>query len=185
MSGLRDHVEDPVKFGFWVFTFAIAVQLFHQIEHLAQIYQKHVLHLDAFPGLLGRTFDFEAVHFFYNAALFLSVFAVYLVYFKNPGIWRRSGVGHLSLAFAVIFQGYHLFEHSVRAIQYLQALAGGTKINPPGVVGMVVPVIELHFWINSAVIGALVVAYFAFQPRLAAPYDDPHSVAARFETAAA
>jgi hypothetical protein len=151
--------DDPVQLGFWSFTLAVSVQALHQVEHLAQIIQKNVLGWSKFPGLLGAAFDFETVHFLYNLALFLSVAAVWIVYYKNPGIWRRSSGGLFALSFALVFQGYHLSEHTVRIIQY----AGGTE-KPPGVVGQIVPSVELHFWINSLVIGALIVAYILFRP---------------------
>lgn len=156
---IRQAIEDPIQLGFWTFTIAVAVQFLHQLEHLLQIVQKEVWHWDTYPGLLGAIFDFEWVHFLYNSALFLSVLAVLVTFLKNPGMWRRSRVGLFALVFAVVFQAYHLFEHSFRIVQYL----GGTP-KPLGLVGQIVPVLELHFWINSVVIGALVVAYYRFSP---------------------
>ena len=171
LHSLRRIVDDPAQLGFWTFTVAVLVQFLHQNEHLLQIVQKNLWGWQELPGLLGHVFDFEWVHFLYNTALFLSVLSVVVTFLKNPGMWRRSRAGLFGLVFAAVFQGYHLLEHSVRIAQYL----GGTP-KPQGLVGQIVPVVELHFWINSVVIAALVLAYACFRPT-------PYGPAARSRTA--
>jgi hypothetical protein len=169
---LRTFADDPVRLGFWAFSIAVLVQFLHQLEHLAQIIQKHVLGWKDFPGLLGRVFDFETVHLLYNVALFLAILAVFVIHHKNPGIWRRSTVGLYALSFAVVFQGYHCVEHIIKTWQYignLQAGLSGPEAFGKGILGAVVPVIELHFWFNSVVIAALLVSYIAFRPSLTPP----------------
>jgi hypothetical protein len=142
LNGLAD---DPVRLGFWTFSVALTVQLLHQVEHVAQIMQKDLWGWDKWPGLLGQWFDFEWIHFLYNAALFMSVMAVAVIYLKNPGIWSRSGSGHYALMFATLFQGYHLVEHTAKLIQYL---GSGSTVLGRGLVGQF----------------ALVVAFAGFKP---------------------
>jgi hypothetical protein len=161
MQRLKEVANDPVQLGFYAFTLALVVQAFHQVEHVVQIWQKDVLRAAEFRGLLGQWFDFEWLHFLYNASLFTSVLAVLVIYLKNPGIWRRSAVGHYALVFATAFQGYHLIEHVARMQQYL---ASGSSVLGRGLLGQVISVIELHFWLNTIIISALVVGYLAFRP---------------------
>jgi hypothetical protein len=168
MRTIHRTIDDPARLGFWTFTVAVLVQFLHQNEHLLQIVQKNLWGWQELPGLLGSVFDFEWVHFLYNTALFLSVLSVVVTFFKNPGMWRRSRAGLFGLIFATVFQGYHLLEHSARMVQYL----GGTP-KPLGLVGQIVPVVELHFWINSVVIAALVVAYACFRPTPYGPLRRP------------
>lgn len=158
---------DPAKLGYWAFTIAIVFQFLHQLEHLAQIIQKHILGMKVFPGLLGQVFDFEMVHLLYNAALFFAVLAVFIIYRKNPGIWRPSKLGLYALSFSVVFQGYHVVEHAVKTWQYMGNLAlglTGPAAFGKGLLGQIVPVIELHFWYNTVVITALLIGYMAFRP---------------------
>ncbi len=48
---------------------AMLIQAAHMVEHIAQVIQKFILDRPKAHGLLGAAFDFEWVHFTYNAGL--------------------------------------------------------------------------------------------------------------------
>src|SRR5436190_19442898 len=114
----RSITNDPVRLGFVTFTATLVIQLFHEVEHVVQLLQKYAWHWSKYPGLLGRWFDIEWVHVLYNGALWFALLATWIIYRKNPGIWRASARAASSLAFVAAFQGYHWIEHLVRMIQY-------------------------------------------------------------------
>ncbi|MBK6434310.1 MAG: hypothetical protein WAW03_05850 [Anaerolineae bacterium] len=152
---------DPVGLGFITLTSTLVIQLFHNVEHVIQMFQKYAWHLNRFPGLLGLRFDFELVHFLYSLALWVALLATIILYRRNPGIWRESQAAALALQFALWFQGYHVLEHSVRIWQYF----GLGMLSPtPGILGNFFPILELHFWFNSIVTTALIIAYIGFRP---------------------
>jgi len=155
----RPITSDPVMLGFITFTSTLLIQLFHEVEHILQILQKYAWHWTKYPGLLGQWFDFEWVHVLYNGALWIALLASWITHRKNPGIWRGSALAALALTFVVVFQGYHWFEHLVRLVQYYH---GNPK--PLGLLGQIFPVLELHFWLNSIVSTAMIVAYGGFRP---------------------
>ncbi len=155
----RAFVNDPVRLGFATFTATVLIQLAHEVEHIMQLAEKYVWHWTQFPGLLGQWFDFEWVHVLYNGALWIALLATWIIYQKNPGIWRASALAAAALTFVVFFQGYHWFEHLVRLVQYYR---GNAK--PPGILGQIFPVLELHFWLNSVVSTAMLLAYIPFCP---------------------
>ena len=101
------------------FFLVVAVMLFHQSEHAAQIVQKDIRG-DACPndcrGLLGFAFDVEWVHAVYNHSILVLLVGLFLGYRMWRPAWRRArpwawGV----LAFGVFaLQGYHGVEHTVK-----------------------------------------------------------------------
>lgn len=109
--------------------------------------------------MLGQWFDLEWVHFLYNGTLWLALLATWIIYRKNPGTWRTSALAAAALTFVVVFQGYHWLEHAVKLLQYYQGIP-----KPPGILGRTFPLVELHFWFNSVVSLAMLLAYFRFQP---------------------
>lgn len=156
---VRAFVTHPKRLGFILFTETLIIQLFHEVEHIMQVMQKYAWHQQAFPGWLGQWFDLEWVHFLYNGTLFLALLALWIVYRKNPGIGRTSALGAVALIFVVFFQGYHWLEHAARLVQYYQGMP-----KPPGFLGQVFPLLELHFWFNTVVSVAMLFAYFRLQP---------------------
>lgn len=156
----RISLHDPVTLGFLTFTAMLPIQAFHNAEHLMQMLQKYAWHLNRYPGLLGVWFDFEWIHLLYNLALFFTLLATWIIYRRNPGIWRNSILGAAMLAFLLFFQGFHVLEHAVRVTQYLQGMSSPT----PGILGRLFPVLEYHFWLNSVVTVALILAYVGFRP---------------------
>jgi len=155
----RSIIDDPVWLGFLTFTPTLLIQLFHESEHVMQMLEKYVWHWRTFPGLLGQWFDFEWIHFLYNGALWVALLATWIIYRNNPRIWRPSALAASALSFVVIFQGYHWFEHWTRMVQYY---LGNPK--PPGILGQVISVLELHFLFGTIVTIAMLLAYGGFQP---------------------
>src|SRR5947209_3160582 len=119
MRRSRRRSETTAFVAFAIFTWTMIIQVAHSYEHVLQIVQKYVWGQETFPGLLGAWFDFEWVHFLFNGELWLSLLAVWLIYRKNPGMWRPSALAETALNFVVIFQAYHWFEHAVRLWQYM------------------------------------------------------------------
>lgn len=104
----------------------LIVQALHMIEHVAQVLQKFVLGQSEAHGLLGTIFDFEWVHFVYNASLEVLLVLIF--------IWCRQARAHhppVSLRLAVWLQGYHVVEHVVKMLQYY---VGGVAA-PKGILG--------------------------------------------------
>jgi hypothetical protein len=146
------------------FTCVLAVMLAHEAEHVAQILQKDALGATCpndCRGLLGFAFDLEWVHVAYNHTLLLALAAMYVVFGLWRAEWRRRNVVAWACLTAGVFvvQGYHVVEHSVKLDQWL---ANGHRSPTPGILGMHVSLVELHFVMNTAVFLLVVPAYFAF-----------------------
>jgi hypothetical protein len=138
---------------------AIVLQVGHQVEHLAQMFQMHV---DGQPpafahGLVGRL-DLEWVHFGLTAL-------IALVALSALARWPRNPVAWLLMPLAL----WHLAEHSTILITYLRTgitgtpglLARGGLLNGP----LARP--DLHFLYNVAILLLLigVWAWERWQPR--------------------
>jgi hypothetical protein len=138
---------------------AIVVQVGHQVEHIAQMFQMHV---DGQPpafahGLVGRL-DLEWVHFGLTATIALVALLALARWPKNPVAW-------LLMTLAL----WHLAEHSAILITYLRTgitgtpgiLARGGLLNGP----LARP--DLHFLYNAAILLLLigVWSWERWQPR--------------------
>lgn len=152
--------RDPALLGFVTFIVTLVIQAFHATEHVLQMLQKYVWHLTRFPGLLGVWFDFEWIHLLMNLAILLSLLATWILYTKNPGMWRNSALADAMLVFLLYFQGYHVLEHIFRVMEYLQGMLAPT----PGILGRIFPVLEFHFFLNAVLTTAMIVAFVGFQP---------------------
>jgi hypothetical protein len=143
-----------------VFIGAVVVQGVHFVEHIAQVIQKFFLELPEAHGLLGAAFDTEWVHFVYNLVLFVVLSALVLAY----GLHRRDTWRHYPrqyppvLAFVVGFQAYHMVEHGVKITQHLTVAC----MSCPGLLGAVVNLAWLHFFINLLVLILVAVAAIGF-----------------------
>jgi hypothetical protein len=155
----RSIYSDPVRLGFLTLTAPLLIQMFHESEHVMQIVQKYAWHWRTFPGVLGRWFDFEWIHFLYNGALWIALLAAWIIYSRNPGIWRASARAASALKFVVYFQAYHWLEHWVRMVQYYIGI-----LKPPGIAGQFISTVELHFLFGTIVTIAMLVAYVGFRP---------------------
>jgi len=129
----------------------LLVQAAHMVEHIAQVTQRFVLHMPTAHGLLGSIFDLEWVHFAYNTLLYAGILAVF--------IWDRRAARHplfFTLQAALWLQGYHVVEHAVKMYQYY---ALGIMEGPKGILGHVIPLIWLHFFLNLFVLILIVGIY--------------------------
>lgn len=105
------------------------------------------------------------MHLTYNASLEIALVATLVLI-------RRAKVSPVprTLAIVVGVQGYHVVEHIVKMFQHV---ALGVAA-PPGLLGMAVPTIWLHFWFNVVVLGLMTLAYRAMARQ------DPRGTAIRF-----
>lgn len=139
--------------GAWFVAAAYAVQSFHMVEHLVQVFQTYIASAEHRSGLLGMHADTEWVHFLYNLAV---VAFIYL-------LWRAVRGGRTAVAPAsvpagillgtLVLQGYHMAEHAVKLQQHLVL-----RIDPgPGILGGRLGLVWFHFAINAAVHAGLTV----------------------------
>lgn len=145
----------------YLFLLTIAVQGFHVIEHITLVVQVSALGmgLDEAHGLLGARVDFEWLHFSYNLS-FLATLILLLAYG-----WRRAAAlakvprsVHIALIGAVGLQSYHVAEHVIRIVQYLNS-----DCTPcVGLIGKVVTFTWPHLFFGLFAYIPLVVAYFAY-----------------------
>lgn len=131
---------------------ALLVQTFHEIEHIAQFYQRWWL--GAGPqeahGILFFL-DVEWNHFVFNALYFLLLAWVLFFLLFDPQFQSlgQRHIGRVGLGFFVsgfLIQGYHVFEHTVRMGQFFQL--GCTPC--PGILGWYFDLVYLHLTLNSA-----------------------------------
>jgi hypothetical protein len=139
----------------YMFVAAAVVQIFHQLEHVAQVVQAHVLGWKTPHGLAGAAIDTEWVHIGFNSVLTIALAAILLGYgWSGVSSWaKRSRVSTATLLAGVALQGYHQVEHLVKIVQH--TTLGTTPA--PGILGNVFDLVWLHFWINLAVTVAVVV----------------------------
>lgn len=145
----------------YLFLLVIGIQGFHVIEHVVLVIQVSALGmgLDEAHGLLGAKVDFEWLHFSYNVS-FLGTLILLLAYgWRHQGaLALPHGLPHVALAGAVGLQTYHVAEHIIRIVQYLQ-----TGCTPcVGLIGQVVPFIWPHLFFGLFAYAALVLCYLAY-----------------------
>jgi hypothetical protein len=142
----------------WLALFYVLVlfEVGHVVEHVAQMIQLHVLHLDAAHarGIFGAL-DIEWVHFLWNTWI-LGVVVVLLFRFRNnPWLWAASLVA-----------GWHELEHALILSMYLTTGVAGTPglLAAGGGIGGGLPISrpDLHFLYNLIETGPLV-AGFVFE----------------------
>jgi hypothetical protein len=137
-----------------IFAAALALQLFHQLEHVVQVAQAKFLGIKPAHGILGSLVDLEWVHFVYNNGLFILLLVATAALLSDRRI--RPPVGWLWLGAALAIQTYHVFEHVVKIAQHLT-----TGADPaPGILGFVIDLVWLHFTINMAVTICMIGAFF-------------------------
>ncbi len=118
----------------------LVVQSLHMFEHVAQVIQRFALGHEQAHGVLGALFDFEWVHFVFNASLEGAI--VVLFFWCRQRDPRRAP---FALIGGMWFQGYHFLEHVVKMYQYYVL---GIAEAPKGILGYVFPLIWLHFFLN-------------------------------------
>jgi hypothetical protein len=143
-----------------LFTFALLYQLFHWIEHAAQVYQHWFQALPAKDshGILFFL-DFEWNHFVFNTGYFVAllIVLVMLVARRHAFGIRASALWLIGIGTAI--QGYHQIEHMVKIFQHL---ARGCE-PCPGILGKVLDGVYLHFTLNTLVL-LLPLAAFVIAP---------------------
>jgi hypothetical protein len=139
-----------------LFAETVILQGVHELEHVAQLYQRLALGKSSASGLLGSVFDVEPVHMVYNAA-FLLLLGILFAACRRDRSLVPSNAGRVLalLGVATVAQGYHTVEHVVKMWQYIQWGVNGT----PGIVGWWVPVIYLHFAYNTLIYVPVVAAF--------------------------
>ena len=147
-----------------------AVQSFHMVEHVVQVWQVQVAESPNRSGLVGAAADVEWVHFAFNAVVLAFLFQVWRTGRANGWLPGPGGAAAW-LAGAVALQGFHLVEHSAKLWQHLTL-----GVDPgAGIVGRAVDLVWLHFAVNTAVwvgttiaVGSLLAHARRSQPRVVA-----------------
>ncbi len=127
-----------------------AVQAFHMLEHLVQVWQVHVAHTQNRSGILGARADTEWVHFLFNAAVLAFVVLLWRAG-RVTGALDRRGTAWVQATLVV--QALHMVEHVAKLLQHLD---DGVR-TAPGVAGHHVNLVWLHYGINLAVFTGIVV----------------------------
>ena len=141
----------------WFFLVLVCYQGFHQIEHTIETVQLQLLHHQSAHTLLNGI-DFEWLHFGANALLLYGLAAVVI----GAGSaarqrWRREQrIGWSFMVAALVVQSYHVFDHTVRLIEYIQA---GGDTDPKGTVTHFVNPVWFHFGMNLTVFLGMLAAF--------------------------
>jgi hypothetical protein len=137
-------------------TLTVGVETFHFVEHCAQMLQEFVVRTDFSRGLVGQ-FDLESVHFFFNAVYWLATLTILICWLKRGReVSYTFGLTTAILVLGQLTQSYHLSEHTIRFIAYLQT----EQQEQPGIIGKHTNPIVAHFVLNSIVYVPIVWLYF-------------------------
>lgn len=136
-----------------IFYLLVIIQGGHVLEHVAQMYQIHIL---GWPGPQARgiigPLDIEWVHVIFNTWVLVAVVALLYPFRANLWLW-------LTLLVAV----WHELEHLFIMIVYLTTGQAGTPglLSRGGVLGGGLPLSrpDLHFWYNLVETAPLLIAF--------------------------
>ncbi len=137
----------------WFFFVLVLYQGFHQLEHTIETVQLQLLHHNESNTLLNGV-DFEYVHFGANFLLLYGLVAV--VIGAGAAVRARWRVERRWGWYAIVVQTYHVFDHTVRLIEYIQ---GGGDVDPKGTVTHFVNPVWFHFVMNLSVFTGMVAAF--------------------------
>lgn len=142
------------------FLLLLVYQTFHQLEHAIETVQLNLLHHTAANTLINGV-DFEYVHFGANALLLYGLWAVVIGAGKRTRAWLRVHYrwGWYAMVTALVVQTYHVFDHTVRLIEYLQS--GGKP--PEGTLTIWVNPVWFHFGINLTVLVGMYCSFFGLR----------------------
>lgn len=145
----------------FVFTAALVAQTFHMVEHVAQIYQHAILGLSVRDshGILFFL-DLEWNHFVFNSLYFgLLAFVFFQCkFYRTNGPAGEKRFACYAFLAGLSIQSYHVFEHSVRIIQFLQ-----TGCTPcPGILGRFFDGVYLHGMFNTVVYVLPLLAFISY-----------------------
>ena len=147
MSRILEFKASPFKQFVYMFVVTVTIQTLHMVEHVAQVFQKFVLGYSYAHGLIG-SLDLEQVHFAFNL-LYLGALIYVTLGWLNFGrrvCFHEKMLGALLIA-TVVVQGYHMVEHSVRLVQFLNTGLQGT----PGLLGAQFDGVIFHAAMNTLV----------------------------------
>ena len=135
-----------------IFIAAFVLQTLHEIEHIAQVYQR--LWLGVGPeqahGILFFL-DVEWNHFLFNLAYFTLLSVLLFIVLSAPDLkasiqsQKLGKLGWRIFTLGFLIQGYHVLEHTVRMGQFFQL--GCTPC--PGILGNFFDIAYLHFIFNT------------------------------------
>jgi hypothetical protein len=135
----------------------VALQGFHEMEHIVQVFQRTVMGIGTGAGMLGSVFDVEPVHMVYNLAFLVLLGAVYVGCRRDRSVIPAHPDAVMKLlTVSFVFQGFHTVEHVVKMVQFFQTGLNGT----PGIFGYWIPVVYLHLGYNTALYVPVVIAFF-------------------------
>ena len=139
------------------FLVLVLYQSFHQLEHAIETVQRNILHHASADTLIDGV-DFEYLHFGANALLLYGLFAVVVGAGSRTRAWLKAQHrwGWYAMIAALLVQTYHVFDHTVRLIEYLQS--GGRA--PKGTLTVWVDPVWFHFGINLTVLVGMYCAFF-------------------------
>jgi hypothetical protein len=129
----------------WLF---MVVVFGHWAEHLLQVYQVYMLGWlpSEAGGMLGLAFprlaQSEVLHMVYNVSLFAGVLLL------RPAFVGR---GRKWWSIALVFQTWHLFEHTLLQVQWLTGSFLFGAAQQTSILQLWVPRVELHFLYNLIV----------------------------------
>jgi parallel beta-helix repeat protein len=131
-----------------------AIQAFHMVEHVVQVWQVEVAQAEHRSGLLGRGVDVEWAHLVLNLAVLAFLAAVWST---GRSLRLLAGSGAAWLAAALVVQGYHVVEHVAKVVQHTTQ---GLRV-APGLLGGHLGLVWFHFAVNLAVLVGTAVAMVA------------------------
>ena len=160
------------KLGFGLtlfFVMVIGYQFFHQIEHVAQVYQYSFLGMPALDakGILWF-FNIEWNHFIFNAGYFVGLIflsaCIILILKKEKELFHAPNL--LIIGSLVGIQGWHFLEHLVRIIRHITIGCEPCHGILDSVFGW--GLIYLHFVFNTVVLilPLTMFVWFGFHHRL-------------------
>jgi hypothetical protein len=145
----------PFKQFIYMFVLTVASQTFHMVEHIAQVMQKFVFHINPAQGLIGQL-DLEQVHFAFNLFYLSTLVAVMIGWFyygsQVSKKWKAFGV---ALVLTVLVQTYHMAEHTAKLVQFIETMMQGT----PGILGAHFDGVIFHAVMNAAVFVPVVIVF--------------------------
>jgi len=142
------------------FLLLLVYQTFHQLEHGIETVQLNLLHHTSANTLINGI-DFEYVHFGANALLLYGLFAVVIGAGARTRAWLKVNHrwGWYAMVAALLVQTYHVFDHTVRLIEYVQS--GGRP--PEGTLTIWVNPVWFHFAINLTVLVGMYCAFLGLR----------------------
>jgi hypothetical protein len=164
--------------AFYIFLAVLALQGFHMLEHITQVVQRYALGIPNGSGILGSVVDVEPVHFVYNVGyLALLVTTCLLLGLHRDGPYRVGRAVFALLIFTLLFQGFHVIEHVVKMVQYVQLGfqngTGGIFGAGPGGLAPLFAVPVLHLAYNAVAYLPAVLAFVLLMQRPSRPAWNP------------